>query len=403
VKDHKNAYLFLALAILFCSRPPIQAQKLQHNEPVLQLCAEYSSAGDLLTASVFAHSFSVTVAHPTGQVVELTEKLPEVVTNPNPFVSTVPCQLAVAAKSDRVALGIPTGGGVVLELIDVNTGRLTHTVRVPNKFQIQFPMHPMGFIGLTDSIAISHVHYRPTSELEVATELINRDGLITPVPNSVLGPKYAEIGASSFDFRDGRVWFLCPVYAVRWDRQPPCTLTSAPLIEPSSPSKEIPPAPNARMIGAGQPQLGFPSSDVAILLAQGRIWLYHFTDNSFGQTDIPETPHHIRWAEFPGGPKFSSDGRFAAVPVNMYHYPLFQEGQVPHGTKIVIVELPTLHIVDTIQPTDEHNLIDFALHNDGRGLTLQASWGKDWRSFHIPTARDSNNTSVRADAARTMP
>jgi hypothetical protein len=157
------------------------------------------------------------------------------------------------------------------------------------------------------------------------------------------------------------------------------------------------------MIGAGQPHLGFPSSDVALLLAQGRIWLYHFADSSFRQTDIPETPHHIRWAEFPGGPKFSSDGGFAAVPVNMYHYPLFQEGQVPHGTKIVIVELPTLHIVDTIQPTDEHNLIDFALHDDGSGLTLQANWGKDWRSFHIPIARDSNHTSIRADAARTMP
>jgi hypothetical protein len=322
VKDHKGSYLFLAFTILFCSRPLIQAQKLQHNEPVLQLCAEYSSAGDLLTASVFAHSFSVTMARPTGHVVELTEKLPEVVTAPSPAGSIFPCQLAVTPKSDRVALAISTGSVVVLELIDVTAGKLTHTVRVPSRFSIEFPIHPMGFIGFTDSqqVAISHVHYQRTGELEVATDVINTDGLITPVPNSVLGPQYAEIQASSFDFRDGRVWFLCPVYAVRWDRQPPCTLTAAPLIE-ATPRKEIPPPPNARMIGAGQPHLGFPSSDVALLLAQGRIWLYHFADSSFRQTDIPETPHHIRWAEFPGGAKVqlrwrlcSGAGQYVSLP-----------------------------------------------------------------------------------------
>jgi hypothetical protein len=52
---------------------------------------------------------------------------------------------------------------------------------------------------------------------------------------------------------------------------------------------------------------------------------------------------YIRWFEFPSQPKFSSDGRFGAVPVHMFHYPLFHEGQVPHGTKVVIVALPTLH------------------------------------------------------------
>jgi hypothetical protein len=138
------------------------------------------------------------------------------------------------------------------------------------------------------------------------------------------------------------------------------------------------------VIGSGQPNLGFPSSDVAILLAEKRFWLYNFADRSFRQLNLPETPHHIRWFEFPGQPAFSSDGRFAAVPVYMFHYPLFQEGQVPHGTKVVIIELSTLHILATIQPTGKQNIADLSLHIDGSSLTLVANWGKEWRSFNIP-------------------
>jgi hypothetical protein len=67
----------------------------------------------------------------------------------------------------------------------------------------------------------------------------------------------------------------------------------------------------------------------------------------------------------------------------MFHYPLFHEGQVRHGTKVLIVELSTLNIVATIQPTGEQNIVDLALHNDGGNLTLVVNWGKEWRTFNI--------------------
>jgi len=99
---------------------------------------------------------------------------------------------------------------------------------------------------------------------------------------------------------------------------------------------------------------------------------------------LPETPHHIRWFEFPGQPKFSSDGRFAAIPVFMSHAPLFEEGSISHGTKIVVVDLKTLQILQTIQPNKQAGLIDFALHNNGNDLTLVANWGEDWKILKIP-------------------
>jgi hypothetical protein len=82
----------------------------------------------------------------------------------------------------------------------------------------------------------------------------------------------------------------------------------------------------------------------------------------------------------------------------MFHAPLFQEGQVSHGSKLVIAYLPSLKIVQTIQPTDDKNIVDFSLNNDGRGLTVVASWSKEWRSFQIPEALGSNQRSVRASA-----
>ena len=383
VKHTNSSYLIVALAALFGSHPLMEAQQLRQGEPVLQQCAEYSGAGDLLKASISVHFLSVSVVRPTGQVLELTQNLPEAVTTANP-ASIVPCELAVSAASDRAAVAIPTRGGIVLVLIDVTIGRLTHTVRLPNEFPIQFSLHPIGFINDSSELAIAQAHYLPTGEPEIATHLVGSDGSIISVSHNVLGPRYAEVSASSFDFRDGRVWFLCPAYSARIDRQPHCTLTSAPLLEASAPSKEIPPPPNDRVIGSGQPVLGFPSSNVSILLAQGRIWLYQFTDRSFRQVNIPKTPHHIRWFEFPGQPKFSSDKRLAVVPIYMFHSPLFQEGQVPHGAKLLILELPTLRILQTIQPPDEKNIVDFALHNDRRGLMLEANWGKGWKSFQIP-------------------
>lgn len=371
------------MAALFSLLPLTEAQQLRQRDPIVQQCAEYSAAGDLLKASISSHSLSVSVDRPSGQVLELTQSLPEVVTAPNRH-SIVPCELAVSAASDRAAVAITTKGSILLVLIDLTTGRLTHTAQLPNEFPIQFSLHPIGFINDSTQLAIAQAHYLPTGEPEIATHLVNSDGSIITVLHNVLGPQYSEVSASSFDFRDGRVWFLCPGYSARIDRQPHCTLTSASLLEASAPSKEIPPPPDDRVIGSGQPVLGFPSFNIAMLLAQGRIWLYDFAHRSFRAAHIPETPHHIRWFEFPGQPKFSSDNRFAVVPVYMFHYPFFHEGQVPHGAKLLILELPTLRILRTIQPPDKRDIVDFALHSDRRGLMLEANWGEGWKGFQIP-------------------
>ena len=237
--DCKNFYLLLALATLFSSHPLLRAQERRGGEPVLQMCSEYSRAGDLLKASISAHSFVLSIARQGGRVADLAEHIPEVVTISQPASSIVPCQLVVSATSDRAALAIPTGNGIILELIDLTTGQLTHMVRVLNKFPIQFSLHPVGYVDGSSQLAVSQAHYLPTGEPEVATVLVNSDGSITSVPHNVLGPQYTEVSSSSFDFRGGRVWFLCPTYSARIDRQPRCTLTSAPLLEASAPRLEI--------------------------------------------------------------------------------------------------------------------------------------------------------------------
>ena len=380
----RKLYLLLALAPLCISRGRMNAQGALRGEPVIQLCTNYSDAGDLLKASVSAHAFSISITRPSGQIVELNGSVPDMASASAPVHLIVPCQIAISASLNRAALAIPTASGVFLQLFDLSTGQLAQTARVPPKFPIQFSLHPLGFINDSGQLAVSQAHYLPSGEPEVSTQLVGADGSITPAARSVLGPKYTEVLGSSFDFRAGRVWFLCPVYSARIDRQPRCTLTSASLREAASAPLEIPPPPDDRVIGSGQPNLGFPSSDFAVLLAQERLWLYSFSTRSFRQMNLPETPHHIRWAEFPGQPKFSSDGRFAAVPVYMFHYPLFEEGEVPHGTKIVVVDMTTLQILQTIQPSKQESIVDFALHNDGVNLTLAANWGKDWQISKIP-------------------
>ena len=67
----------------------------------------------------------------------------------------------------------------------------------------------------------------------------------------------------------------------------------------------------------------------------------------------------------------------------MYHFPLFVEGQVPHGTKLLIVELRSLRIVATIQPIDKAGLVDFPVHSDGKILTVVGNWGGKWRDFQF--------------------
>jgi hypothetical protein len=153
---------------------------------------EYSRAGDLLKASVSAHSFVLSIARQTGQVADLDEHIPEVVTISQPGSSIVPCQLVVSATSDRAALAIPTANGIILELIDLTTGKLSQMVRVPNKFPIQFSLHPVGFVDESSQLAVSQAHYLPTGEPEVATALVSSDGSITSVPHNVLGAQYTE-------------------------------------------------------------------------------------------------------------------------------------------------------------------------------------------------------------------
>jgi hypothetical protein len=271
-----------------------------------------------------------------------------------------------------------------VELLDLTVGKITHIVRIPTAFRIQSPLHPIGFIRDSEILALSQAHYLPNGEPEISTQLINADGSITPVAHNVTGAQWTEVSPSTFDFGDARIWFLCPAYSARIDRQPRCTLTSASLLDPDAPPREIPPPPDDRVIGSGQPNLGFPTPQFAVVLAERRFWLYSFVDHSFSQLNLPETPHHMRWFEFPSTPKFSSDGMYAAVPVQMYHLPLFKEGQVPHGTKLLIIELRSLRIVQTIQPTDKRELVDFALRHDGNALTLIANWGKEWQEFRLP-------------------
>lgn len=388
--ERKGLYLLVSLLILLASHDLFQAQDLARTEPTIQLCGEYSSSGDLLKASVSLHSVNISIARRTGQVINLIDRFPDVASISKSPTSIIPCQIAVSSSSDRAALAIPTASDIVLELIDLTAGKLTHRVHVQQRFPIQFSLHPIGFIQDSGQLAVSQAHYLPTAEPEIATELVNPDGSITSVLRNVTGPRYSEVSASSFDFRDARVWFLCPAYSARIDRQPRCTLASASLLNASAPLRDIPPPPNDRVVGSGQPNLGFPSEDFVVLLAEGRFWLFSFADRSFRQLNIPETPHHIRWFEFPGQPKFSSDGRFAAVPVYMFHAPLFEEGQVSHGTKLLVIEMPALHIVETIQPTDKQNLVDFALHSDEKGLSIEANWGNEWRTFEIPYANRSS-------------
>jgi hypothetical protein len=254
-------------------------------------------------------------------------------------------------------------------------------LRVPAKFEHEVGA-TVGYLGDSDRLAVSHLHYLPTGEPEIVTEIIDPNGSETQT--TVAGARNTEVSESSFDFERGLVWFLCPVYSARVDRQPRCTLTSDSLIQPGSSAPQIPPPPDDRVIGSGQPSLGFPTPDSALLLAAKRLWLFHFADRSFQELKLPETPHHIRWFEFPRAPKFSADASFAAVPVDMYHLPLFQEGQVSHGTKIIIVDLPELSILETIQPPACETLIEFALQSDQTNVTLVANWGTGWTRHTVP-------------------
>lgn len=395
----KGFALAVSFAILWHFCPMSHGQAAHPNDAVLQLCGNYSRLGDLLEASVSSHSLNISITRPSGEIAQITDRLPDGTSISASSRSIAPCQFAVSASSDRAALAVSTASGILIELIDLTAGKLSHSVLVTPKFPIQFTLHPIGFLDESEQLAISQAHYLPDGEPEIATQLVGPDGTVTSLSQTVLGAKYSEVSPSSFDFHDGRVWFLCPPYSARIDRQPRCTLTSAPLRGSTGQSPEIPPPTDDRVIGSGQPELGFPSSDIAVVLAAKRLWVYNFVDRSFRQLNLPETPHYIRWFEFPGQPKFSSDGCFAAVPVYMSHYPLFEEGQVPHGTKLVIVEMKALQILETVQPPDRQNIVDFALHNDGRNLDVEANWGSEWRKFQFPVTAGLGQVCATAGTA----
>jgi hypothetical protein len=363
----------------------VRAQSDAHE---LQHCVKYSSAGDLLKATVSDRSFGISIVRPDGHIVELTGRAPAAIARSQIRSLIVPCQLAVSTSASQAALAIATDNGLSLQLIDLARGVLTQSVLVPKEFQIQFSIHPVGYSGDTDQLEVSQAHYLPTGEPEIATKLVSPDGTVTAT-HKAFGARYTEIYGSSFDFRNSLVWFLCPVYSARSDRQPPCTLTSASLSSSGSATPTIPPRPgDAHVIGNGQPNLGFPSSHEVVVLATDSLWVYDLSKRSFRQMSLPETPQHIRWFESPGQPEFTADGRFAAVPVYLFHAPLFEEGSISHGTKLLIIDMAQLKILRTIQPSDKNNIVDFALSSGDKSLTLVASWGGNWQSFDIPVSSE---------------
>ncbi len=382
------AYVLFVLGVVLNAELVVHAQVSVPTTQTLQRCVEYSSIGDLLKATVSEQSFGLSIVRPSGQTVELTGKTPAAITRPQIRSLIVSCQLAVSTSATQAALAIATDNGLSLQLIDLTRGALTQSVLVPKEFPIQFSIHPVGYSGDTDQLEVSQAHYLPTGEPEIATKLVSPDGTVTAA-HKAFGARYTEVFGSSFDFRDSLVWFLCPVYSARSDRQPPCTLTSAPISSSVSATPTIPPRPgDAHVIGNGQPNLGFPSSHEVVVLATDSLWVYDLSDHSFRQMGLPETPQHIRWDESPGQPKFTADGRFAAVPVYLFHAPLFEEGSISHGTKLLIIDMAQLKILRTIQPPGNKNVVDFALSSGGKSLTLVASWGGNWQSFDVPLSSE---------------
>jgi hypothetical protein len=388
VRQGTALYLFLAFGIIHTENAT-NAQATAPNPPVLQRCVEYSSAGDLLEAQVTRESFELLLTRPNGDRSELAGSTANVVASQpvGPVSSrTNPCQLAISDSSEQAALAFVTDNGLSLELIDLKKDSLETHVFVPNEFPIQFSIHPIGYAVSSDQLQVSQAHYLPTGEPEIITKFVSPDGTVTAT-HKTLGAPYTEVFGSSFDFRKSLVWFFCPVYAVRWDRQPPCNLRSGSLNASAFATPTVPPRPgtgHARISGNNPSSLGFPSSNSVVVLGDDNLWAYDLNNRSFRQMRLPETPRHIRWIETPGRPQFTTDGHFAAVPVFLFHAPLFEEGQVSHGTKLLIIDMTKLEILRTIQPSDDQNVTDFALRDGGQSLTLVASWGGGWRSFDIP-------------------
>jgi hypothetical protein len=385
--DYASAVIFTKLSsafvvcVIYASSGLASARSIPLEKTAMEFCTDYSRVGDLVQATISNDSYHIVITRHSGQTEELSERHPALATH-----AVSRCHLAISANSEKAALAFATASGVYVRLIDLSRGELAQSVEVPHVFPIQFDIYGLGFIGRTSQLAISQAHYQPTGEPEVITQRISGSGTLEPERHRATGYPYSEIYVSSYDYGRDRVWFLCPPVSARLDSQPRCTLSSASLTTNDAPSLEVPPPPDDRVIGSGQPNLGSPSDDSIALLAWHRLWLYSFVSRTFRQMNIPETPHHIRWFEFPGAPKITTDGRYAAIPVGLSHSPLFQEGQVSHGTKILLVDMNALSILETIQPEHQEALIDFALRDDRDSLMLVTNWGKDWQVSKIPLA-----------------
>jgi hypothetical protein len=369
---------FVAIAI-YASIGLAPAQSTPIEKSAMEFCADYSGVGDLVQATISREGYHVVITRHSGQTVELGERHPTSATR-----VVAKCHLAISVDSEKAAVAFSTASGIFVRLIDLPRGEFAQSVDVPHVFPIQFEIYGVGFIGHTNQLAISQAHYQPTGEPEIITQRINGSVILDYEKHRATGYPYSEIYASSYDYGRDRVWFLCPPVSARIDRQPRCTLTSASLTSNDAPSLEVPPPPDDRVIGSGQPNLGSPSDDSIAMLAWHRLWVYSFASKAFRQMNIPETPRHIRWFEFPRAPKFTADGRYAALPVDMSHGFLFEEGGVSHGTKILLVDMSALSIIKTMQPEHEQSLVDFAVRNEGDSLTLATNWGKDWQVSRTP-------------------
>ena len=377
----RPSWPFFAIA-LYASIGLAPAQNTPIKKAAMEVCADYSGVGDLVQATVFSDGYQVVITRRSGQTMELSERQSASATR-----AVSKCHHAISANSEKAAIAFATASGIFVRLIDLPRGEFAQSVEVPHVFPIQFDIYGLGFIGHTSRLAISQAHYQPTGEPEIITQQVNSSGSLEQDRHRATGYAYSEIYASSYDYGRDRVWFLCPPVSARIDRQPRCTLTSASLTSNDEPALEVPPPPDDRVIGSGQPNLGSPSDDSIAMLAWHRLWVYSFASKAFRQMNIPETPRHIRWFEFPRAPKFTADGRYAAIPVDMSHGFLFEEGGVSHGTKILLVDMNALSVIETIQPEHEQSLVDFAVRNDGDSLTLATNWGKDWQVSRTPFAR----------------
>ena len=172
----KQRQIYCVLLAFFISGyyAAVRAEGPQHDGLVRQLCVGYSNAGDLVKASVVGDSFSITIAHANDETGELTGHIPD---EPELFQQpgwVQACHLAISPDSSDAALAFQRKNNIVVELINLRTGKLTHSVLIPNQFPIRFSLPPIGYIKGSGALVVSQAHYLATGEPEVATSARQR-------------------------------------------------------------------------------------------------------------------------------------------------------------------------------------------------------------------------------------